>query len=139
MLGANDQPGGLLTLLAPRPMPERRIAVVAGGAIVALALPVFLVAGWPFAGWALGAGLWLAGRLLDALFSRIGIGEPTLRGSGLVAFGMMARGILVALTAIAVAVYEPGVAVAAVLVYAAAYTFELALSLTLYFQGKMMQ
>jgi hypothetical protein len=120
-------------------MPERRIAVVAGGAIVALALPVFLVAGWPFAGWALGAGLWLAGRLLDALFSRIGIGEPTLRGSGLVAFGMMARGILVALTAIAVAVYEPGVAVAAVLVYAAAYTFELALSLTLYFQGKMMQ
>jgi hypothetical protein len=127
------------TLLAPRPMPDRRLAIVAGGVIVALGLPVFLVAGWPFAGWALGAGLWLASRLLDALFSRIGIGEPTLRGSGIVAFGMMARGILLALAAIVVAVYDPDVALAGVLVYAAAFTFELALSLTLYFQGKMKQ
>ena len=127
------------TLLAPRPMPDRRLAVVAGGVIVALALPVFLVAGWPFAGWALGAGLWLVSRLLDALFSRVGIGEPTLRGSGIVAFGMMARGILLALAAIVVAVYDPDVALAGVLVYAAAFTFELALSLTLYFQGKMKQ
>lgn len=127
------------TLLAPRPLPDRRLAVVAGGVIVALALPVFLVAGWPFAGWALGAGLWLASRLLDAVFSRVGIGEPTLRGSGIVAFGMMARGILLALAAIVVAVYDPDVAVAGVLVYAAAFTFELALSLTLYFQGKMKQ
>ena len=127
------------TLLAPRPLPDRRLAVVAGGVIVALALPVFLLAGWPFAGWALGAGLWVASRLLDAVFSRVGIGDPTLRGSGIVAFGMMGRGILFALAAIAVAVYEPGVAVAGVLLYAAAFTFELALSLTLYFQGKMKQ
>ena len=127
------------TFLAPRPLPDRRLAVVAGGVIVALALPVFLVAGWPFAGWALGAGLWLASRLLDAVFSWVGIGEPTLRGSGIVAFGMMARGILLALAAIVVAVYDPDVAVAGVLVYAAAFTFELALSLTLYFQGKMKQ
>jgi hypothetical protein len=125
------------TLLAPRPMPDRRVAVVAGWAVVALALPIVLVAGWPFAGWALGAGLWLASRLLDGVFSRVGIGEPTLRGSGIVAFGMMARGILLALTAIVVAVYDPDVAIAGVLVYAAAFTFELALSLTLYFQGKM--
>src|ERR687897_825619 len=124
------------TLLAPRPMPDRRLAVVAGGVIVALALPVFLVAGWPFAGWALGAGLWLVSRLLDALFSRVGIGEPTLRGSGIVAFGMMARGILLALVAVAVAVIDPSVAIAGALVYAAAYSLELALSLTLYFQGE---
>jgi hypothetical protein len=127
------------TLLAPRPMPDRRLAVVAGGLIVALALPIFLLAGWPFAGWAFGAGLWLASRLLDAIFSRVGIGEPTLRGSGIVAFGMMARGILLALAAVVVAVYDPDVALAGVLVYAAAFTFELALSLTLYFQGKMKQ
>jgi hypothetical protein len=127
------------TLLAPRPMPDRRLAVVAGGAIVALALPVFLVAEWPLAGWALGAGLWLASRILDAVFSRVGIGEPTLAGSGFVAFGMMGRGILLALAAIVVAVFDPAVAIAGVLVYAAAYTVELALSLTLYFQGKMKQ
>jgi hypothetical protein len=125
------------TLLAPRPLPDRRLAIVAGGAVVALALPVFLVAGWPFLGWAFGAGLWLVSRLLDAVFSRIGIGEPTLRGSGLVAFGMMARGILLALAGIVVAVFDPEMAVAGILVYASAFTFELALSLTLYFQGKM--
>jgi len=127
------------TLLAPRPLPDRRLAVVAGGAILALALPVFLVAAWPLGGWALGAGLWLAGRVLDAVFNRVGIGEPTLRGSGLVAFGMMARGVLFALAAITAAVFDPAVAIAGALVYAAAYTFELALSLTLYFQGKMKQ
>jgi hypothetical protein len=125
------------TLLAPRPMPDRRIAVVAGGALVALALPVFLVAGWPFAGWVFGAALWLTSRLLEAVFARVGIGEPTLRGSGFVAFGMMSRGIVLALAGIAVALYDADVAVAGVLVYAAAFTLELALSLTLYFQGKM--
>jgi hypothetical protein len=124
-------------LLVPRPLPDRRLPVITGGAIVALALPVFLVADWPLEGWALGAGLWVASRLLDSIFSRVGIGEPTLRGSGFVAFGMMGRGILLALAAIAVAVADPKLAVAGALVYAAAYSLELALSLILYFQGEM--
>jgi hypothetical protein len=58
-----------------------------------------------------------------------------LRGSGIVAFGMLGRGILLALAALVVAVVDPWLAVAGALVYAAAYTFELALSFTLYFQG----
>jgi hypothetical protein len=124
------------TVLSPRPLPDRRLPVIAGGAIVALALPVFLVADWRLGGWALGAGLWVASRVLDAIFSRAGIGEPTLRGSGLVAFGMMGRGVLLALVAVAVAVVDPSAAVAGALVYAAAYSLELALSLTLYFQGE---
>jgi hypothetical protein len=123
------------TVLSPRPMPDRRLPAVAGGAVVALALPVFVIAGWPLDGWALGAGLWLASRVLDAVFSRAGIGEPTLRGSGVVAFGMMGRGILLVLVALAVAVVDPDLAAAGALVYAAAYTLELVLSLTLYFQG----
>jgi hypothetical protein len=123
-------------LLAPRPLPDRRLPVIAGGAIVALALPVFLVADWRLEGWALGTGLWVASRILEAIFSRAGIGEPTLRGSGFVAFGMMGRGILLALVALAVAVVDPSLAVAGALVYAAAYTLELALSLALYFQGE---
>ena len=124
------------TVLSPRPLPDRRLPVAAGGAIVALALPVFVLADWRLGGWALGAGLWVASRVLDAIFSRVGIGEPTLRGSGVVAFGMMGRGILLAIAAVAVAVADPFLAVAGALVYAAAYTFELALSLTLYFQGQ---
>jgi hypothetical protein len=124
------------TVFSPRPLPDRRLPVAAGGAIVALALPVFVVAGWRIEGWALGAALWVASQLLGLVFSRVGIGEPNLRGSGVVAFGMMGRGILLALVALAVAVVDPRLAVAGALVYAAAYTFELTLSLTLYFQGE---
>jgi hypothetical protein len=116
------------TALTPRPMPERRLPVIAGGAVVALALPVFLIAGWPIRGWALGAVLWV--------FARVGIGEPNLRGSGVVAFGMMARGILVVIVALAVAVTNPELAIAGALVYALAYSLELGLSLTIYFSGE---
>jgi hypothetical protein len=123
-------------ILTPRPLPERRLPVIAAGAVVALALPVFLVAGWPVRGWALGAVLWIASQLLGLLFAKIGIGDPNLRGSGIVAFGMMGRGILVALVAIIVAVSEPTVALAGALVYAAAYSVELGLGLTLYFSGE---
>ena len=89
---------------------------------MAFCLPVFVLAGWSLRGWALGAVLWLASQALGILFDRIGIHEPTLRGSGVVAFGMMARGILVMLVAIAVAVSDPQLALAGALVYAAAYS-----------------
>lgn len=110
--------------------------MVAGGALIALALPVFLVAGWRYQGWALGAGLWVASQLVGLALNRAGIGEPTLRGSGVVAFGMMTRGIVLMLGLLAIAVVDPRLALAGALVYAAAYTLELALSLTLYFGGE---
>ena len=126
----------MATLLTPRPLPERRLPVFAGGATLALALPIFLVAGWRPQGWALGAVLWAASQLLGLLFARVGIGDPNLRGSGVVAFGMMARGILLMVVALAVAVTDPELAIAGALVYAAAYTVELGLGLTLYFGGE---
>ena len=49
---------------------------------------------------------------------------------------MMGRGILVMLIAIVVATIAPTAAAAGAVVYAAAYTTELALSLTVYFQGE---
>jgi hypothetical protein len=125
-------PGVLLT---PRPMPERRTPLVLGGSVVALALPVFLLAGWDVRGWALGALLWAGSQIVGLLLSRAGIGDPTLRGSGVVAFGMMGRGIVLVLILIAVAVANPSLALAGALVYAAAYSAELAASLTLYFSG----
>jgi hypothetical protein len=124
------------SLLRPRPLPDRRLATVAGGLLVLLALPVFLVAGWRIEGWAFGAVLWIVSQLLGVFLNRAGIGEPTLRGSGIAAFGMMGRGIVLAVAAIAVAAADPGLAVAGALVYAAAYTLELALSLTVYFSGE---
>ena len=123
-------------LLTPRPMPERRLPMIAGGLVVALALPVFFIAGWPVRGWALGAVLWIASQLLGLVFARAGIGNPDLRGSGVVAFGMMGRGILVVVVALIVAVSNPDVALAGALVYAAAYSTELALSLSSYFGGE---
>ena len=123
-------------LLAPRPLPDRRLPLVAGAAVVALALPLFLVAGWAVRGWVLGATLWAASQLLGLVFARVGIGEPTLRGSRVVAFGMMARGVVLVVVALAVAISDPGLAIAGALVYAAAYSAELGLALTLYFSGE---
>jgi hypothetical protein len=126
----------MATFLTPRPLPARRLAVAAGAVVIAFSLPVFVLAGWRIEGWVLGAVLWLASQVLGVLFDRIGIHEPTLRGSGVVAFGMMTRGILLMVAAIAVAASDPRLALAGALVYALAYTLELVLSLTLYFAGQ---
>ena len=126
----------MATALSPRPLPARRLPILAGGLVVAFCLPVFALAGWRLEGWALGAVLWLASQALGLVFDRIGIHEPTLRGSGIVAFGMMTRGILIMVAAIAVAVSDPELAIAGALVYALAFTIELALSLVLYFGGR---
>jgi hypothetical protein len=109
--------------------------VLVGGAVVALALPVFLLAGWDVRGWGLGALLWAGSQLVGLLLSKAGIGEPTLRGSGIAAFGMMGRGIVLVLILLAVAVASPSLALAGALVYAAAYSAELVTSLALYFAG----
>jgi hypothetical protein len=127
------------TLLSPRPLPVRRLPVAAGAIAVAFCLPVFALAGWELQGWALGAVLWLASQALGLVFDRVGIHEPSLRGSGVVAFGMMTRGILLMVVCIAVAASDPGLALAGALVYALAYTLELALSLVLYFGARPVQ
>jgi hypothetical protein len=117
-------------------MPSRRLPVAAGAVGLTLMLPVFALAGWSLRGWALGAVLWAGSQALGLVFDRAGIGEPNLRGSGVVAFGMMARGILIVLVAIVVATQDPDLAVAGIVVYALAYTLELATSLALYFGGE---
>jgi hypothetical protein len=129
----------MATLLTPRPLPARRLPVTGGALVVAFSLPVFVLAGWSLRGWALGAILWLASQALGLLFDRIGIHEPTLRGSGIVAFGMMTRGIVVILVALVLAVNDSELALAGALVYAFAYSVELALSLVLYFGGRPVQ
>ncbi len=123
-------------MLTPRALPDRRMPTIAGALVVALALPVFIAAGWRIEAWALGAGLWLASQVLGILFARSGIGAPKLSGSGVVAFGMMTRGIVLMVVAIVIATFDPTLALGGALVYAAAYTVELALSLTAYYSGQ---
>lgn len=110
--------------------------VLAGGIVVLLALPVFLAAGWRIEAWGLGAGLWVASQLLGLVLSRVGIGAPRLSGSGIVALGMMTRGIVLMVVAIVIASYDGTLALGGALVYAAAYTVELALSLTAYYSSE---
>ena len=125
-----------MRLMTPRPMPNRRVPVLAGGAVVGIALLVFLAAGWEIRGWALGAVLWVAAQVLGFLLGKAGIGQPNVHGSGVVAFGMMARGILLMVVLIAVAVSNPSLALAGAVVYALAYTAELGMGLSLYFSGE---
>jgi len=101
--------------------------------VILLALPVFLAAGWRFEGWALGAVLWAAAQAFGLVLTRLRPGAGNLAASGVVGIGMMFRAVAVGVVVIAVAATDPGLAVAAALVYALAYTLELALSLLAYF------
>ena len=117
----------------PRPIPSRFVPIAAGAAVIALALPVFAVAGWSLRGWALGAILWLGAQAIGLLLSRLSLGADNLAASGVRGVGMMFRPVAVMVVVIAVAASNPEVGVAAGLLYALAYTLELGLSLLTYF------
>jgi hypothetical protein len=117
----------------PRPTPSRLLPAVGGALVVALALPVFLVAGWPLTGWSLAAVLWIAAQALSVLLTRLRPGAGNLAASGVVGISMMFRAIAVGVVLIVAAATDPAVGVAAAVVYALAYTLELTLSLVAYF------
>ena len=110
--------------------------MVAAGAAVGLALPVFLAAGWRVSGWVLGAVLWLAAQAFGLLLSRLPIGAGNLAGSGVRGIGMMFRAIAVMVVVIAVAATDARLGLAAAAVYGLGYTIELALSLVTYFGAR---
>jgi hypothetical protein len=117
----------------PRPVPGRLVPVLAGAGVVALALPVFAVAGWPLRGWLLGAVLWACAQALGVLLARLPLGADNLAAAGVAGIGMMFRPVAVMVVAIAVAASDASLGVAAALLYALAYSVELALSLLTYF------
>jgi hypothetical protein len=120
----------------PRPVPSRFLPVIASGALIALALPVFVVAGLPIRGWALAAVLWVAAEAVGLLLSRLSLGADNLAASGVRGVGMMFRSVAVMVVVIVVAASNPAVGVSAGVLYALAYTLELALSLTTYFTSE---
>lgn len=66
--------------------------------LVALALPLFLAAGLPLAGWAVGGGAWVAQRgLREYLDRRASASNDPRTVVGLLAGSMIARGWLVAI------------------------------------------
>ncbi|MGB2952824.1 MAG: hypothetical protein WBB74_05470 [Gaiellaceae bacterium] len=119
----------------PRPVPARKGPAAAATLLIVLALPVFLVAGLPLAGWALAAVLWAAGEAFLFGLERLPLGVDHLGSSGARAVGMTFRGIGVMVVLIALASSNVRLAASAAAVYVLAYTVELGLSLISYFGG----
>ena len=117
----------------PRPIPGRLVPALAGSVVVALALPVFVAAGWPLRGWLLAATLWVAGQLFALLLTRLPLGTGNLAAAGMRGIGTSFRAMAVGIPLVVVAVADEGVGLAAALLYALAFTVELAVSLVEYF------
>jgi hypothetical protein len=120
----------------PRPIPNRLAPVIAGAAVILLALPIFLAADFPLAGWVLGAVVWAAAQAVGLVLTRLKLGAGNLAASGVVGFGMTFRAVAVMVVLIAVAASDVELGLSAALLYAAAYTMELAVGLATYFTGE---
>jgi hypothetical protein len=120
----------------PRPVPSRLLPAVGGALVLLFALPVFLLAGWDLAGWALGAVLWLGLEAVDAVLTRLRAKTGNVAASAVLAFGLTFKAIVVLAVLIAAAATHPQLAAAAAIVYVLAYTFELGLSLFSYFGAR---
>jgi hypothetical protein len=120
----------------PRPVPTTHLPKLAAAAVIALALPVFAVAELPLRGWLLAAVLWVAAEAVALLLAQLPLGADNLAASGVRGVGMMFRSVAVMVVVIVVAAQDTAVGVSAGVLYALAYTLELALSLTTYFTSE---
>jgi hypothetical protein len=120
----------------PRPLPSRLGPAVAGGSVIALALPVFAVAGWPLSGWALAAVLWAAAEAFAFVLTRLPGSADNLAAAGMRGIGTTSRALLVGIPLVVATVADERVGIAAAAVYAIAFTIELAVGLVSYFDGE---
>jgi hypothetical protein len=124
-----------MPLTEPRQAPPALLPAAAGGIVLAVALPIFLIAGWRVAGWGLGAVLWFGSELLGVVLTRLRSRTGNLAAAGVVAFGMLFRAIAVMVVVFAVAVSDKWLGLAAALTYAAGYSATFGLQLIAYFTG----
>ncbi len=119
----------------PRAAPPSLLPAAAGVIVLAVALPLFLLAGWRVTGWALGAVLWLGSEALGAVVTRLRARTGNLAAAGVAGFVMLFRAIAVMVVVFAVAVTDKWLGLAAALTYAAAYSAAFGLQLVAYFTG----
>jgi hypothetical protein len=120
----------------PRAIPSRLGPTVAGGAVIALALPVFAVAGWPFSGWLLAAVLWGGALAFSLLLARLPGDPGNLAAAGMRGIGTTFRAFLVGIPLVAVTVADERVGISAAILYALAFSAELLVGLAAYFGGE---
>lgn len=101
-------------------------------AVLALALPLFLAADWPLAGWALGAGLALGQRAIKAFVERRAERAEDARTTvGLLTAGMIGRGWLVAGSIFGLGLANEEAGLAAAVLFLAAFTIHFTMGLAL--------
>jgi peptidoglycan/LPS O-acetylase OafA/YrhL len=120
----------------PRPLPSRLASTLAGATVLALALPVFAIAGWELRAWALAAVLWLGATLFAYVLQRLAGGTDNLAAAGMRGIGTTSRGLLVGIPLVIVTVSDESIGIAAALLYAVVFTVELAVGLATYFGGE---
>lgn len=117
----------------PRPVPSRRVPLIAGVVLFLLALPLYYFTSLGLAAWALAAVLWIAGEAIALLLTRLPLGLSNLASSGAVGVGLIFRQMAAVVVLFVVALHHKHLAVGAAALYAVAYTLELALSMVIYF------
>jgi hypothetical protein len=115
-----------------RAEPGHLLPAVGGTLVLLMALPVVALLGWSVAGWGLAAALWLGLHALDLVLTRTRARTGTA-SPGMQAFGLFFKLIAILVVLFAALAADRDVALAAVLTYGLAYTFELGLSLVTYF------
>jgi hypothetical protein len=120
----------------PRPLPSRIGPTVAGGMVIALALPIFAIAGWPLQAWALAAVLWVASEIFAAVLTRLPDSPDNLAAAGARGIGTTSRALLVGIVLVIVTVSNESAGLAAAILYAIAFTVELGVGLATYFGGE---
>ena len=115
-----------------RAEPGHLLPALGGTLVLFMALPVVALLGWSVAGWGLAAALWLGLHALDLVLARTRAKTGTA-SSGVQAFGLFFKLIALLVVLFAALAADRDVALAAVLTYGLAYTFELGLSLATYF------
>ena len=117
----------------PRPEPSHLLPAVGSALVIALALPVFVISGWSLGGWGLAAVLWVAAQGFAWLLTRLSLDAGNLAAAGMRGIGTSFKAIAVGIPLVAITVSDERVGVAAALLYAFAFTVELAVSLVTYF------
>jgi hypothetical protein len=101
--------------------------------VLALALPLFLAAGWPVLGWATATGVWILQRVLrDFLASRARKSDDPRSIVGYMAGSLIGRGWLCSIIIFAVGfATEDAVGLGAAVLFVATFTFYFTVSMIL--------
>jgi hypothetical protein len=119
----------------PRVAPPTLLPAAAGAIVLAVALPIFLIAGWRVTGWALGTVLWAGAEALGVVVQRLRARTGNLAAAGVAGYLMLFRAIAIGVVLIAVAASDKWLGLAAALTYAAGYSATFGLTLVAYYTG----